>query len=206
VQFHAGPDNRWARARRKSRKDERRRQRNVGDPRKILLAAQQIEVIQPRACHAGLEFASRRNKQEIQGYSVQACLVIIGVDKGARAAPWHSFSLQISRRIAADPGLGAGKRLLTMQIQEAARADPKFFPAWGLRAGAAVLPRVSVRTPTDRPPRSGPIPRRHNSSQSRSQWLSSDRPFAALDGPDASAAAKGSVSGSSRDVHSRGCE
>ena len=57
-----------------------------------VLAAQQIEVIQPRACHLGLEFASRHNKQEIDGYSVQACLVIIGVDKGACAAPWHLFS------------------------------------------------------------------------------------------------------------------
>src|SRR5215813_2084367 len=110
VQFHAAPDNRWAQTRRKSHKDERRRQRNIGDPRKILLAAQQIEVIQPRARHAGLEFASRRNKQEAEGYSVQARLVIIGVDKGARPAPWHSFSLQVSWRKAADPGLGAGKR------------------------------------------------------------------------------------------------
>src|SRR5215472_16207508 len=75
-----------------------------------VLAAQQIEVIEPRACHLGLEFASRHNKQEIEGYSVQACLIIIGVDKGACAAPWHSFSLQVSWRKAADPGLGAGKR------------------------------------------------------------------------------------------------
>src|SRR5262252_8818908 len=110
VQFDAAPDNRWARARRKSHKDERRRQRNVRDPRKILLAAQQIEVIQLCACHASLEFASRRNKQKIEGYSVQACLVIIGVDKGACAAPWHFFSLQVSWRKAADRGLGASKR------------------------------------------------------------------------------------------------
>ena len=75
-----------------------------------VLAAQQIEVIQPRACHLGLEFASRHNKQEIDGYSVQACLIIIGVNKGACGAPWHSFSLQVSGRNAADPRLGAGKR------------------------------------------------------------------------------------------------
>ena len=81
VQFHAAPDNREAQPSRKSHENERRRQRNVGDPR-----------------------------QEIEGYSVQACLVIIGVDKSARAAPWHSFSLQVSWRNAADPGLGAGKR------------------------------------------------------------------------------------------------
>src|SRR5262249_52829325 len=110
VQFHAAPDNREAQPSRKSHENERRRQRNVGDPRNILLAAQQIEVIEPRACHPGLEFASRHNKQEIEGYSVQACLIIIGVDKGACAAPWHSFSLQVSWRKAADPGLGAGKR------------------------------------------------------------------------------------------------
>src|SRR5262249_33457165 len=102
------PDNRWARARRKSHKDERRRQRNVRDPRKILLAPQQIEVIQLCACHASLEFASRRNKQKIEGYSVQACLVIIGVDKRACAAPWPLCCLQVSWR--ADRGLGAWKR------------------------------------------------------------------------------------------------
>src|SRR5215467_9879818 len=90
--------------------------------------------------------------------------------------------------------------VLAMQIQEAARVNSKFFAAGGLRAGAAALPRVSRRIASDRPPRSGPIPRRHNSSLSRSQWLSSDRPFAALDGPDASAAAKDSVSDSSRDA------
>src|SRR5215813_13975431 len=94
--------------------------------------------------------------------------------------------------------------VLTTQIQEAARANPKFFA--GLRAGVAALPRVSLRIATDRPPRSGPIPRRHNSSLSRSRWLSSDRPFAALAGPDACAAAKDSVSGSSRDAHGKGCE
>src|SRR5215831_14358073 len=90
--------------------------------------------------------------------------------------------------------------------QEAARVNPKFFAAGGLRAGAAALPRVSLRIASDRPPRSGPIPRRHSSSLSRSQWMSSDRPFAALGGPDASAAAKDSVSDSSRDAPSRGCE
>src|SRR5215470_5972546 len=78
----------------------------------------------------------------------------------------------------------------TMKIQEAARANPKFFAAGGLRAGAAALPRVSLQRASDRPPRSGPIPRKHNSSLSRSQWLSSDRPFSALGGPDACAAAK----------------
>src|SRR5262249_22832929 len=51
-------------------------------------------------------------------------------------------------------------------IQEAARANRKFFA--GLRAGVAALPRVSLRIATDRPPRSGPIPRRHSSSLSRS--------------------------------------
>src|SRR6516162_2921623 len=96
--------------------------------------------------------------------------------------------------------------MLTMQVQEAARANRNFFAAGGLRAVAAALPRVSLRIATDRPPRSDPIPRRHNSWLSRSQWPSSDRPFAALAGPDACAAAKGSVSGSSRDAHGRGCE
>src|SRR6516165_10965534 len=96
--------------------------------------------------------------------------------------------------------------MLTMQVQEAARANRNFFAAGGLRAVAAALPRVSLRIATDRPPRSDPIPRRHNSWLSRSQWLSSDRPFAALDGPDACAAAKGSVSDSSRDAPGRGCE
>jgi hypothetical protein len=52
------------------------------------------------------------------------------------------------------------------------------------------LPRVSLRTTTDRPPQSAPIPRKHNSLLSRSQWMSSDWPFAAPAGPDASAAAK----------------
>src|SRR5215468_9634197 len=33
-----------------------------------VLAAQQMEVVEPRACHASFEFASRRNKQEIEGY------------------------------------------------------------------------------------------------------------------------------------------
>ena len=79
--------------------------------------------------------------------------------------------------------------MLTMQIQEAARANRKFFAAGGLRAGGAALPTVSLRTTTDRPPRSGPIPRRHNSSLSWSRWPSSDRPFAALDGLNACAAA-----------------
>ena len=62
--------------------------------------------------------------------------------------------------------------MLTMQIQEAARANRKFFAAGGLRAGGAALPTVSLRTTTDRPPRSGPIPRRHNSSLSWSRWPS----------------------------------
>src|SRR5215472_9648931 len=43
-----------------------------------------------------------------------------------------------------------------MQIQEAARANRKFFAGEGLRAGAAALPTVSLRTTPDRPPRSGP--------------------------------------------------
>jgi len=34
----------------------------------------------------------------------------IGVDKGACADPWHSFSLQVSWRNAADQGLAQGKR------------------------------------------------------------------------------------------------
>ena len=79
--------------------------------------------------------------------------------------------------------------VLAMQIQEAARANRKFFAAGGLRAGGAALPTVSLRTTTDRPPRSGPIPRRHNSSLSWSRWPSSDRPFAALDGLNVCAAA-----------------
>src|SRR5262252_6297887 len=57
-----------------------------------------------------------------------------------------------------------------MQIQEAARANRKFFFAGGLRADAAALPRVSLRIASDRTPRSGPIPRKHNSWLSRSQW------------------------------------
>src|SRR5215472_14705833 len=52
--------------------------------------------------------------------------------------------------------------VLTTQIQQAARANRKFFAAGGLRAGAAALPRVSLRIASDRPPRSGPIPRKHN--------------------------------------------
>src|SRR5215472_16655140 len=48
--------------------------------------------------------------------------------------------------------------MLIMQIQEAARANRKFFAAGGLRAGGAALPTVSLRTTTDRPPRSGPRP------------------------------------------------
>src|SRR5215469_10905201 len=95
-----------------------------------VLAAQQIEVIQPHACHPGLEFASRRNKQEIEGYSVQACLVIIGVDKGARAAPWHSFSLA-SWRKAADPGLGAAKRYSLCRFRKPPRRTGNSLRVFG---------------------------------------------------------------------------
>src|SRR5262244_3822832 len=42
---------------------------------------------------------------------------------------------------AADPGFSFREAVLTMQIQEAARANRKFFA--GLRAGAAALPRAS---------------------------------------------------------------
>src|SRR6516165_8664837 len=134
VQFHASPGNRWARARRKSHKNKRRRQRNIGDPGKILLAAQQIQVIEPRACHPGLEFASRRNKQEIEGYPVQACLVIIGVNKGARAAPWHSFSLQVSWRKAADPGL-AHRSGIDYADSGSCQGEPKIFCGRGSSGG-----------------------------------------------------------------------
>src|SRR5215469_11930883 len=132
----------------------------------------------------------------------------IGAERGnIKSVSWE-MRAQLIREVLGLRPIRSGRfseEILTMRIiQEAARASRKFFA--GLRAGAAALPRVSLRIASDRPPRSGPIPRRHNSWLSRSQWLSSDRPFATPAGPDASAAAKDSVSGSSRDAPGRGCE
>src|SRR5215475_8575403 len=121
-------------------------------------------------------------------------------------APSNKWALPI--------GAGIGKifRIGDQPINASLQAfdyvlSPTGGPRWAVRAYLVFLfPRVSLRIASDRPPRSGPIPRKHNSWLSRSQWLSSDRPSAALAGPDACAAAKDSVSDSSRDAHGRGCE
>src|SRR5262249_29742773 len=132
----------------------------------------------------------------------------IGAERGNTKSVGWEMRARLIRRCSGSGQSGPVafcEEILTMRIiQEAARANRKFVV--GLRAGAAALPRVALQIASDRPPRSGPIPRKHNSWLSRSQWLSSDRPFAALAGPDACAAAKDSVSDSSRDAHGRGCE
>jgi len=106
LQLHAAPNHRPAPQCCKSDKDERRSQRDIGDPREVLLAAKEIEVIQPGARRAGFEFASIAYKKEIERYPAQARLVVIWVDKGACAASWHPLSLQASRRKVAGPTLG----------------------------------------------------------------------------------------------------
>jgi hypothetical protein len=55
MQFDAAPKHRQVRARRKPYEDERRSQRHIGDARQILLAAQQLQVMERCPGQAGVE-------------------------------------------------------------------------------------------------------------------------------------------------------
>ena len=92
------------------------------------------------------------------------------------------------------------ERWLTMQIAATARANLYFFAVEDLRAAGAALPKATPQTATDRPPRSALIPRSHSLSRPRSRSPPSDRPFAALGGRDASAAATSNASDSCPDA------
>ena len=89
---------------------------------------------------------------------------------------------------------------LTMQIAATATANRYFFAVGGRRVAAAALPRATLRTATDTPPRSALIPRSRSLSQSRSRSPPPGRPFAAFGGRDASGAATNTASDSCPDV------
>src|SRR5580704_9971294 len=91
LQFHAAPHHRRVRAPRKAHEDECGRQRDIADPRYVLFAAQQIEVMQGCPGQAGLERALTGN-EKIEPRLAQARLVVIGVDEGACAASRHPRS------------------------------------------------------------------------------------------------------------------
>jgi hypothetical protein len=88
LQFHAAPQHRGVRARHKPCKHQCRLQRNIGDARQILLAAQQLQMMKRRPGQAGVEGTLRGN-EEIDPHLAQARLVVIGVDERACAASRH---------------------------------------------------------------------------------------------------------------------
>ena len=114
------------------------------DARHILLAAQQLQLMERRPGQAGVERTLRGN-EKIDPQMAKARLVVFGVDKGARALPGIPLSCMPT---GSDPrsegatvltgnvakGRSAGS-LLTMQIEEAARANRYFFVVGGRAAG-----------------------------------------------------------------------
>src|SRR5277367_2225619 len=85
------------------------------------------------------------------------------------------------------------------------QGEAGFFSVGGRRAAGSAMPRAIPRTATDTPPRSAPTPRSHSSLQSRSRSPSLDRPFVALGGLDASAAATNTGSDSCPDAPGSRC-
>src|ERR1700730_8608280 len=91
LQFYAAPQHRRVRARHKADKYQRRRQRDMGDARHVLLGVQELEVMQRCPGQAGVE-RTLKGDEEIDPQMAEARLVVIGIDKGARAASRHPSS------------------------------------------------------------------------------------------------------------------
>src|SRR5271170_1161678 len=102
LQFLAAPKNRRVRARRKRYKDKLRSQRNIGDARQILFAAQQLQVMERCPGQMRLELALIGN-EKIDPHRAQARLVVIGIAPGSRCGGCAP-TLRLPRRLPSDTG------------------------------------------------------------------------------------------------------
>ena len=107
LQFDAAPNHRGVRARRKAYKYQHWRQRDMRDARHVLLAAQQLHVMERCPGQAGVESTLRGN-EKIDPQMAKARLVVFGIDKGARAASRHPTFLHANRIRPAIPGSHTG--------------------------------------------------------------------------------------------------
>src|SRR5262249_40298694 len=88
LQCRAAPHRQWPRLRRKRHEGALRRQMEIGCTRKVLLAAQHLEMVQVGPGEAGVEITTARD-DELDLCLAQARLVKIGFEEGARAASRH---------------------------------------------------------------------------------------------------------------------
>ena len=142
-EFHAAPQHRRVLAHHKPYKYQRRVQRHIGNAGHILLATQQLQLMERYPGQVGVECTLRGNEQ-FDPRLAQARLVIVGIDKGARAASRHLRSCipAGSSRVPGGHDARPTKRLGSVRRTAAdyantgnCQGEPAFFCARGSSGG-----------------------------------------------------------------------